>query len=102
MRRKSVKGNILTGSVVFMMAAQIFILSAGSPAVAITGGSRKEMQCNAVKAHPHRSHRTQGVRTGRKGLPSRMRLEKKARWRTTAIRKPSLLFRPTSPDVAAL
>ena len=46
MRRKSVKGNILTGSVVFMMAAQIFILSAGSPAVAITADLAKK--CSAM------------------------------------------------------
>jgi len=45
-------GNILTGSAVFMLAAQIFILSAGSPAAAITADLAKKCREMAVKAHP--------------------------------------------------
>ncbi len=45
-------GNILTRSAVFMLAAQIFILPAGSPATAITADLAKKCREMAVKAHP--------------------------------------------------
>jgi len=44
--------NILTSSTVFMLAVQIFILSAGSPAAAITADLAKKCREMAVKAHP--------------------------------------------------
>ena len=44
--------NILTGSAVFVLAAQIFILMAGSPATAITADLAKKCREMAIKAHP--------------------------------------------------
>ncbi len=43
---------ILTGLAVFILSAQIFILSAGSSATAITADLAKKCREMAVKAHP--------------------------------------------------
>jgi len=80
-------GNILTGSVVFMLVAQIFILAAGSPASAITA----DLEKNALN---WQLKRTPPNRTGNRAYAQAERdffanaSQKMAIWRTTALQRP--------------